>query len=120
MSLPSEMNFVDVPAPGGPENMVLKKGPLPEVKPGDILVRVEAAGINRPDVLQRKGDYPPPPGASPILGLEVAGEIVALGEGPRAFGSATRSARSPMAAVMRNTRQYPRPRRSPGRRAMTR
>lgn len=85
MSLPSEMNFVDVPAPGGPENMVLKKGPLPEVKPGDILVRVEAAGINRPDVLQRKGDYPPPPGASPILGLEVAGEIVALGEGAEGF-----------------------------------
>ncbi|MCY1322619.1 Mycocerosic acid synthase [compost metagenome] len=85
MSLPSEMNFVDLPAPGGPENMVLKKGPLPEIKPGDILVRVEAAGINRPDVLQRKGDYPPPPGASPILGLEVAGEVVALGAGAEGF-----------------------------------
>ncbi|KSV95726.1 NAD(P)H quinone oxidoreductase [Sinorhizobium sp. GL28] len=79
------MNFVDLPAPGGPENMVLKKGPLPEIKPGDILVRVEAAGINRPDVLQRKGDYPPPPGASPILGLEVAGEVVALGAGAEGF-----------------------------------
>jgi NADPH2:quinone reductase len=85
MSLPSEMNFVDLPAPGGPENMVLKKGRLPEIKPGDILVRVEAAGINRPDVLQRKGDYPPPPGASPILGLEVAGEVVALGAGAEGF-----------------------------------
>jgi NADPH2:quinone reductase len=85
MSLPLEMQFVDLPAPGGPENMVLAKGLLPELKPGDILVRVEAAGINRPDVLQRKGDYPPPPGASPILGLEVAGEVVALGEGAQGF-----------------------------------
>ena len=85
MSLPLEMQFDDLPAPGGPENMVLAKGPLPELKPGDILVRVEAAGINRPDVLQRKGDYPPPPGASPILGLEVAGEVVALGEGAQGF-----------------------------------
>ncbi|HEV7319565.1 MAG TPA: NAD(P)H-quinone oxidoreductase [Ensifer sp.] len=85
MSLPSEMSFVDLPAPGGPENMVIRKGPLPQVRPGDILVRVEASGINRPDVLQRKGDYPPPPGASPILGLEVAGEVVALGEGAEGF-----------------------------------
>lgn len=85
MPLPLEMNFIDLPAPGGPENMILKKGPLPEVRPGDILVRVEAAGINRPDVLQRKGDYPPSPGASPILGLEVAGEVVALGEGAEGF-----------------------------------
>lgn len=85
MSLPVEMTFVDLPSPGGAENMQLKTGPLPTLKPGDILVRVEAAGINRPDVLQRKGDYPPPPGASPILGLEVAGEVVALGEGAQGF-----------------------------------
>ncbi|OCP36881.1 NAD(P)H-quinone oxidoreductase [Ensifer sp. LC163] len=85
MSLPVEMTFIDLPSPGGAENMVLSKGPLPTLKPGDILVRVEAAGINRPDVLQRKGDYPPPPGASPILGLEVAGEVVALGEGAQGF-----------------------------------
>ncbi|KOF16711.1 NAD(P)H-quinone oxidoreductase [Ensifer adhaerens] len=85
MSLPVEMTFVDLPSPGGAENMVLSKGPLPTLKPGDILVRVEAAGINRPDVLQRKGDYPPPPGASPILGLEVAGEVAALGEGAQGF-----------------------------------
>lgn len=85
MPIPSEMTFVDLPSPGGAENMQLKTGPLPTLKPGDILVRVEAAGINRPDVLQRKGDYPPPPGASPILGLEVAGEVVALGEGARGF-----------------------------------
>lgn len=85
MPIPSEMIFVDLPSPGGADNMVLSKGPLPTLKPGDILVRVEAAGINRPDVLQRKGDYPPPPGASPILGLEVAGEVVALGEGAQGF-----------------------------------
>lgn len=85
MSLPAEMTFVDLPSPGGPENMVLSRGPLPALKPGDILLRVEAAGINRPDVLQRKGDYPPPPGASPVLGLEVAGEVVALGEGAQGF-----------------------------------
>ena len=85
MSLPAEMTFVDLPSPGGADNMVLSKGPLPVLKPGDILLRVEAAGINRPDVLQRKGDYPPPPGASPILGLEVAGEVVALGEGAQGF-----------------------------------
>ncbi|MGF6172426.1 NAD(P)H-quinone oxidoreductase [Ensifer sp. 4252] len=85
MPIPSEMTFVDLPSPGGPEHMVLSKGPLPTLKAGDILVRVEAAGINRPDVLQRKGDYPPPPGASPILGLEVAGEVVALGEGTQGF-----------------------------------
>src|SRR5690606_20305892 len=54
---------------------------LPVLRPGEILLRVEAAGINRPDILQRKGDYPPPSDASPILGLEVAGEIVALGAG---------------------------------------
>jgi NADPH:quinone reductase len=85
MTLPTEMTFVDLPSPGGAENMVLARGPLPQVKPGDILIRVEAAGVNRPDVLQRQGHYPPPPGASPILGLEVAGEVVALGEGTEGF-----------------------------------
>ncbi len=85
MTLPSEMTYVDLPKPGGAENMVFAKGPLPVVNPGDILIRVEAAGVNRPDVLQRLGHYPPPPGASPILGLEVAGEVVAVGEGTEGF-----------------------------------
>ena len=85
MTLPSEMTYVDLPSPGGPEKMVLARGPLPEMKPGDILIRVEAAGVNRPDVLQRLGNYPPPPGASPVLGLEVAGEVVAMGEGAEGF-----------------------------------
>ncbi len=85
MPMPTEMTYVDLASPGGPENMALAKGQLPTLKPGDILLRVEAAGINRPDVLQRKGDYPPPPGASPVLGLEVAGEIVAVSEGTQGF-----------------------------------
>ncbi len=85
MPMPTEMTYVDLASPGGPENMALAKGPLPTLKPGDILLRVEAAGINRPDVLQRKGDYPPPPGASPVLGLEVAGEVVAVSEGTQGF-----------------------------------
>lgn len=80
MTLPAEMTFIDVPSPGGTESLKVVTGPLPEIRPGDILIRVEAAGINRPDVLQRKGLYPPPPDASPVLGLEVAGEVVAMGE----------------------------------------
>lgn len=85
MSLPSEMRFIDLPQPGAPEAMKLATGPLPEVKPGDLLIRVAAAGVNRPDVAQRQGSYPPPPGASPILGLEVAGDVVALGDGAQGF-----------------------------------
>lgn len=80
-SLPSTMRYVDLPTHGGPEVMRLATGPLPHPRPGEILVRVEAAGVNRPDVAQRQGTYPPPKDASPILGLEIAGEVVALGEG---------------------------------------
>lgn len=75
------MRLIDVPTPGSPAAMRVTTGPLPAPAPGEVLIRVEAAGVNRPDVQQRKGAYPPPPGASPILGLEVAGEVVALGEG---------------------------------------
>jgi NADPH:quinone reductase len=85
MTLPTEMTYVDLPSPGGPDAMVLARGPLPAVKSGDLLIRVEASGVNRPDVMQREGKYPPPPGASPIMGLEVAGEVVALGEGAEGF-----------------------------------
>ncbi len=81
MPVPSTMSYVGLSAPGGPENLALAQGRTPEPRAGEILVRVAAAGINRPDVLQRKGDYPPPPDASPILGLEIAGEIAALGAG---------------------------------------
>ena len=85
MPLPASMSYVGLKEHGGPDCLAVERGPLPQLRPGEILLRVEAAGINRPDVLQRKGDYPPPPDASPILGLEVAGEIVALGEGVSGF-----------------------------------
>ncbi|GAA4182634.1 NAD(P)H-quinone oxidoreductase [Shinella granuli] len=80
MSLPPSMAYVGLSEHGGPDNLVVMEGRTPQPKNGEILVRVAAAGINRPDVLQRKGDYPPPPDASPILGLEIAGEVVALGD----------------------------------------
>ncbi len=80
-ALPQTMRHVDLPAPGGPEAMRIVDGPVPQPKAGEVLIRVYAAGVNRPDVAQRQGTYPPPAGASPILGLEVAGEIVALGDG---------------------------------------
>lgn len=79
------MRFIDLPTPGAPESMVLATGPVPVPKDDEILIRVEAAGVNRPDVQQRKGLYPPPPNASPILGLEVAGEVVALGDKASGF-----------------------------------
>lgn len=81
MSLPNEMRHVTFDVPGGPEVLHLTTGPIPTVEPGEVLIRVAAAGVNRPDIQQRKGAYPPPPGASPILGLEAAGEIVGLGDG---------------------------------------
>jgi len=70
------MHFVDCPRPGGPEVLRIAEASTPVPGPGEVLIRVEAAGVNRPDLLQRQGKYPPPPGASPILGLEVAGVIV--------------------------------------------
>ena len=81
MALPDTMNFIEVAQPGGPEALHLATGPVPQPRDGEVLIRVAAAGVNRPDVQQRKGAYPPPPGASPHLGLEVAGEVVACGPG---------------------------------------
>ncbi len=80
-SPPESMTAIEIAEPGGPE--VLKPGrrPVPRPAPGEVLIRVAAAGVNRPDVLQRKGAYPPPPGASDIPGLELAGEVVGLGAG---------------------------------------
>ena len=74
-----EMRQVEVARPGGPEAMRLATGTVPRPGAGEVLIRVLAAGVNRPDVAQRQGAYPPPPGASPLLGLEVAGEVAALG-----------------------------------------
>ena len=79
MTLPDSMRYVNVTAPGEPDVMRVERTALPVPKDDEVLIRVMAAGVNRPDVQQRKGLYPPPPGASPILGLEVAGEVVALG-----------------------------------------
>jgi NADPH:quinone reductase len=85
MTLPSDMRYVDLPSFGGPEVMKIARKPLPVLKPGEILVRVEASGVNRPDVAQRQGSYPAPRDASPILGLEVAGEIVDIAPGVTEF-----------------------------------
>lgn len=70
------MKAVEISKPGGPEVLVLVDRPVPEPKAGEVLIKVAAAGINRPDVFQRKGAYPPPPGASDLPGLEIVGEIV--------------------------------------------
>src|SRR6267154_5058225 len=77
--LPLEMNVVEIAAPGGPEQLKPAVRPVPRPGKGEVLVRVAAAGVNRPDVMQRQGRYPPPPGASDLPGLEISGEIVALG-----------------------------------------
>jgi NADPH:quinone reductase len=79
MSVPREMTVIEIAAPGGPEQLKPAKRPVPVPGDGEVLVRVAAAGVNRPDVMQRQGRYPPPPGASDLPGLEIAGEIAALG-----------------------------------------
>ncbi|MEH3106214.1 MAG: NAD(P)H-quinone oxidoreductase [Sphingomonas fennica] len=79
--LPQTMRAIDPEEAGGPEVLGAVDRPVPRPGPGEVLVRVAAAGVNRPDAMQRQGKYPPPPGAPSILGLELAGEIVALGEG---------------------------------------
>lgn len=81
MTLPTTMQHIATEGAGGPEVMHLATGPRPDPSAGEVLIRVAAAGVNRPDIQQRRGLYPPPPNASPILGLEVAGEVVGLGAG---------------------------------------
>ncbi len=81
MDLPATMTAIEILRPGGPEVLVPATRPVPRPGPGEVLLRVAAAGVNRPDVLQRMGGYAPPPGASDIPGLEVAGEVVAAGAG---------------------------------------
>lgn len=75
------MRFIDLPEHGGPEVMTLSEGPRPAPGEGEVLIDVAAAGVNRPDIVQRMGFYPPPPGASPVMGLEVAGQVVEVGAG---------------------------------------
>ena len=79
-AIPSEMLVVEVSAPGGPEVLNPGRRPVPKPAPGEVLVRVEAVGVNGPDLMQRKGLYPAPAGASDLLGLEISGEVVALGD----------------------------------------
>jgi NADPH:quinone reductase len=84
-TLPSQMTAIAIREPGGPDVLVPQTRPVPAAGAGEVLVRVAAAGVNRPDVMQRQGLYPPPPGASEIPGLEIAGEVVALGNGATRF-----------------------------------
>jgi len=81
MTLPTDMTLIEITTPGGPEVLKPRQEPVPSPASGEILIRVHAAGVNRPDALQRAGKYPMKPGFSPIPGLEVAGEVGALGEG---------------------------------------
>src|SRR5690348_8414068 len=81
MSLPATMTAIAIRAPGGPEMLVPESRPVPAPGAGEILVKVAAAGVNRPDVMQRRGLYPPPAGATDVPGLEIAGSVVACGAG---------------------------------------
>src|SRR5881227_743234 len=85
-TLPPQMTAIAIREPGGPDVLVAQPRPMPAPGRGEVLVKIAAAGVNRPDVMQRQGLYPPPPGASEIPGLEVAGEVVALGPGAARFG----------------------------------
>ena len=79
MSLPASMAVVEMREPGGPDVLQSATRPLPVLQDHEILVKVAAAGVNGPDLVQRRGHYPPPKGASDLLGLEVSGEVVAVG-----------------------------------------
>ena len=81
MAIPGTMRVVDITEPGAPEALRIGSRPVPVPGAGDVLIRVAASGVNRADTMQRKGNYPPPPGASDILGLEVSGTVAAVGEG---------------------------------------
>ena len=80
-ALPAQMQAVEITRPGGPEVLQLAQRPTPVPKPGEVVIAVAAAGVNRPDCFQRAGSYAPPPGASDLPGLEVAGTVAALGDG---------------------------------------
>jgi NADPH:quinone reductase len=84
MKIPADMRAVEIRQPGGPEVLIPTRRPVPQPAKGEVLIRVAAAGVNRPDIFQRQGSYAPPPGTTDLPGLEVAGEIVAVGaETPR-------------------------------------
>jgi len=79
MNIPETMTVAAMPGAGGPEVLVIEARPVPSPSASQVLIQVQAAGVNGPDIMQRKGLYPPPPGASDLLGLEVAGKVVARG-----------------------------------------
>lgn len=83
--IPATMSAVEITRPGGPDVLALTSRPVPQPRPGEVLIRVSAAGVNRPDCLQRQGLYPLPPGVSDLPGLEVAGTIAAVGAGVTAW-----------------------------------
>ena len=85
MSIPTDMNCIEITEPGGPEVLQPTTRPVPAPAQGEVLIRIAAAGVNRPDCIQREGNYAPPEGVTDIPGLEVSGEIVALGDGVSAF-----------------------------------
>ena len=103
-SVPETMTAVEISKPGGPEVLVARSVPTPKPGPGQILVKVAAAGVNRPDVQQRIGAYPPPAGHSPLPGLEVAGTVAAVGAKRRALEGRRQGVRAAsMAAATPNT-----------------
>jgi NADPH2:quinone reductase len=85
MTLPSTMRYIAAREPGPPDVLALAHGPVPAPQPAQVLIAVSYAGVNRPDCLQRAGAYPPPADASPVIGLEVAGTVVACGDAVRAW-----------------------------------
>lgn len=88
--IPREMHAVEIIGPGGPDVLRINTFPVPQPDDREILIRIHAAGVNRPDVAQRQGVYPPPPGASPLPGLEIAGEVVAHGKNALRYPAGTR------------------------------
>ena len=78
MTIPKKIECIEITEFGGPDKLVIAKRAMPQIKNNELLIKVKAAGVNRPDIMQRQGLYPPPPGATDIPGLEVAGEIVAI------------------------------------------
>ena len=90
MAFPDTMRAIEITAPGGPEVLRPAQRPVPRPGKNEVLIAVAAAGVNGPDLMQRKGLYPAPPGASDLPGLEVAGEIVAVGEGVGAWAPGER------------------------------
>jgi NADPH:quinone reductase len=85
MTLPTEMKCIEITEPGGPEVLKATTRPVPQPGNAEVLIRIQAAGVNRPDCIQRQGHYAPPPGVTDIPGLEVAGTVVALGTGVTGF-----------------------------------